>query len=218
MAVVEDAHVVADVLQLAQVVAGHQHGQAALGGVRHEKAPDLPAHHRVEAVHRLVEHHDVRHLAHGQPEGRLLLHALAHAADGLALVKLKDLLQLLVAPRVEARIDPLVVLHHVPDARLREIKDVVGDVGDARLDRRVFVHRLSVHKHLAGVLPENARDVADDRALAGAVRPHEAVDRAGRHRHRQIAQRREAVKALRDVLNFNHRCFLPSLFRRSPRR
>ncbi|MPM63334.1 hypothetical protein SDC9_110214 [bioreactor metagenome] len=73
---------VAHVLQLPQVVGGHQHRGAALRNVLHQQRPHLAAHHRVQSVHRFVQHQQVRPAAQGKPEGRLLLHALGQPADG----------------------------------------------------------------------------------------------------------------------------------------
>ena len=55
MPVMEYAHVVADIFQLTQVVGGDQDRHPGLRHIGKQDAPDLAAHHRVEAVHRLVE-------------------------------------------------------------------------------------------------------------------------------------------------------------------
>ena len=47
LAMGQDAHMVAHVLQLPQVVGGHQHRGPPLGHVTHQQGPDLTAHHRV---------------------------------------------------------------------------------------------------------------------------------------------------------------------------
>ena len=91
LAVVQNAHVVAHVLQLPEVVGGDKDRGAPLGHVPQHQRPDLPPHDGIQAVHRLVENQVVRHGAEGQPEGGLLLHALAEAAEGALLVDLKDL-------------------------------------------------------------------------------------------------------------------------------
>ena len=65
LSVGEDAHMVAHILQLPQVVGGDQHGGPPLGHISHEEGPHLPPHHRIQAVHRLIQHQDVRHTAQG---------------------------------------------------------------------------------------------------------------------------------------------------------
>ena len=208
LAAVHDAHVVAHVLELAQVVRRDEHGRAVFGDVGQHEIPDLTAHDGVEPVDRLVEHEHVRPQAHRQPERGLLLHALGQAADLPLRVELKHLAELLIALGVELRVDAAVVAHHVRDRRLREIEHVVRDVGDARLDGRVFVHGLAVDVDHAAVRAVDARQMADERGLARAVRPDEAVHRAARHGHGHAVERAEAVKRFDDVFDFNHGSFL----------
>lgn len=69
LALVHDTHVVADVLQLAEVVAGHQNGGATLGHVCQQQRPHLTAHDGVKAVHG-SSGSGIPHAAHGDPEGR----------------------------------------------------------------------------------------------------------------------------------------------------
>ena len=146
LAVGQDAHMVAHVLQLPQVVGADQHGGAPLGHVAHEQRPHLAAHHRVQAVHRLVQHQHLGLAAQGQPEGGLLLHPLGQAADGLLVVHVgKGLPQGLVPLAVEGGVHPPVKAGHIPGGGGGEVVQVVGDDGDLGLHRRVFKHRLAVH-------------------------------------------------------------------------
>ena len=204
LSLIHDADVVAHILQLTQVVAGDEHRRAALGDVLHDKAPHLTAHHGVEAVHRLIQNEIVRHTAHGDPERRLLLHSLGKTADELLFVQRKDAAQLLVALHVELRIEAAVKFHHVADARLHKIVPVVGDGGDALLDRHVLPYVCAVHRDGAGVLPVYAGQVAQQRGFARAVRPHETVDRALRHGQARAVERGKAVKGLHQLTNFDH--------------
>ena len=201
---------VAHVLQLPQVVAGHQHRGAPLGHVAQKQRPYLPPHHRVKAVHRLVQNEVLRHAAHRQPEGRLLLHTLGHAAQHQLLVQREHLLQLLVALPAEGGIQPCIELRHLPDTALGEIVPVVADDGHAPLHGGVLIHRLAVHQHVAAVLPVDARQMADDGGLARTVGAHQSVHRAVGHRHGQAVQRPEAVKALDDVFYLDHTSSPPS--------
>ena len=85
------------------------------GDVLQDDAPDLAAHHGVEAVDRLVEDQIIGLRTDGQPEGGLLLHALGEAAQRLFLVKLEDLAQLSIAAEVEAGIELLHQTRHLAD-------------------------------------------------------------------------------------------------------
>ena len=204
LAAVHDADMVAHILQLAQVVAGDKDRRAALGHILQDQAPDLTAHHGVKSVHGFVQNEIVRHTAHGEPERRLLLHSLGKTADELLFVQRKDAAQLLVALHVELRIEAAVKFHHVADARLHKIVPVVGDGGDALLDRHILPHLLAVHGDAAAVLPVHAGQVAQERGFARAVRPHETVDRALRHAHARAVERGKAVKGLHQLTNFDH--------------
>lgn len=207
LTMVQDAHMVAHVLQLPQVVAGHQHRRAALRHVAQKQRPHLPPHHRVKAIHRLVQNEVLRHTAHHQPKGRLLLHTLAHPPQHHFLIQREDLLQLLVPLPAEIGVDTGEEFRHLPDARLREVVPVVADNGHTTLHGDVLIYRLTVHQHVAAVLPVDARQMADDGGFPRAVGPYQTVHRAVGHRHGQVVQRPEAVKGLDDVFYLDH---LPS--------
>ena len=119
--VVEDADVIAHVLQLPQVVGGHQHRRLVLRHVREDQTPDLTAHHRIEAVHRLVQDQDFRPGRQRQPEGRLLLHPPAEPPNGPVLVQRKGLRELFKSFLVKARVDLCIKAHHIPRGRHRKI-------------------------------------------------------------------------------------------------
>ena len=210
MAVVHDAHMVAHILQLPEVVAGHQHRSAPFRHVAHHQAPHLPAHHRVKAVHRLIQNQVVRHGGQRQPEGRLLLHPLGKPPDGALFVQIENLFQLFVPLHGEVGVEAPVKPHHVTDGGSAEIVPVVGNGGDPGFQRRVFPHVLAPQLHRAAVLPENTGEVADDGGLAGAVGAYQPVNRAGGDAEGGVIQGGEAVKGLDDVFHFNH-CSYTSL-------
>ena len=82
---------------------------------------------------------------------------------------------------VEARVHVAVEAHHVHGAGLTVVEHLVGDVGDAAFDGGVFVYLLAADQHRAGVLTVDAREMADERGFARAVRADKAVYRAVRH-------------------------------------
>ena len=206
----EDAHPVAHVLQLPQVVGGDQHGGALLGHVGHDEAPHLPAHHRVQAVHRLVQHQHLRPAAQGEPEGGLLLHTLGKAAHGPLLIHLgKEVPQGLVAVLVEPWIKALQKPGHVPGGGRQEIVELVGDGGDPGLGRRILIDGLPLQQHLPGILPVDAGNVAEKGGFARSVGAHQAVHRPLGHRHGQSVQRPEAVKGLDHIPCLDHIALSP---------
>ena len=181
-----------------------EHCRAALGNVLQNEAPHLAAHHGVKAVHRLVEDEIVGHRAQREPEGRLLLLALAHAAQRPLFIEREDLAELFKALLIELRVQPAVKAHHIAQPRLHKVEPVVGNGGDARLHVRVFPDGLAVKGHAALILAVNAREVAQQRRLARAVRPDKAVDRAARYAQIRAVKRGKAVKGLFKTAYFDH--------------
>ena len=195
---------VAYVLQLPQVVGGDQHRRPLLRHVLQQNAPDLTAHHRVQAVHRLVQDHQFRLQAHGQPEGRLFLLPLAELAHQFFGIQFKSRAQGLKALCGEIGVHVPIESHHVQDRGLAVIKDLVGDIGDAALDGGVFKDLLAADADLPRILPVDAGQVADQGGLARAVGAHQAVDRALWRVQIQAVQRPKPVKALAEPAYFNH--------------
>ena len=205
LAVVQDAHVVADVLQLPEVVAGDQDGGAPLADIPHDERPDLAAHDGVQAVHGLIEDEAVRHGGEGEPEGRLLLHALTEAADGPLLVQAEDVPELLPALHGEPGVEAPVETGHIPDGGGAEVVPIVRDGGDPGFQGGVLPDGLAVDGDGAGIRAVDARQVADEGGFAGPVGAHETVDTALGHRQGGVGQGGEAVKGLGEILHLDHR-------------
>ena len=72
---------VADILQLAQVMAGDDRGHAALGHILSEEAFDRLPDHRIQTVERFVTEEIIGARAHTQDHRNLLFHALGKRAD-----------------------------------------------------------------------------------------------------------------------------------------
>ena len=196
---------VAHVLQLPQVVGGHQHRGPPLGHVPHEQRPDLAAHHRVEAVHRLVQQQIVRPAAQRQPKRGLLLHPLGQAADGPLFVHGGECLpQLLIAVRVEGGVEPPVELHHVPGGGGGEVVQLVGYARHAGFHRRVLIDGRTLQGDFPAVLAVGPGEVAQYGGFARPVGPHQPVDGPPGHRHGQPVQGVEAIEALDHVFHFDH--------------
>ena len=194
LSLVQNPHMVAHVLQLPEVVAGHQHRGAPVGHIPQQQGPHLPPHHRVQTVHRLA--------AHGQPESRLLLLALAHPPQGLLFRQGEHLPQLVIPVPAEEGVGPGIQPGHLPGARLGEEVPVVGYRRHAALHRGIFVYRLAVQGDFAAVGPVYAGEVPDDGGFSRAVGAYQTVDRTLGDGQAGFVQGAEAVKGLDDVLCF----------------
>ena len=149
-----------------------------------------------EAFASVDEKRPIRRLSKGMQKQAAFWLALVHRG--------KHVLQGLVPPGVEPGVEAPVEPHHVPGGGGQEVVQLVGDVGDAGLGRRVLVDRLPVQQHRAGVLPVHPGDVAQQGGFPRPVGAHQAVDGALGHRHGQPVQGAEAVKALDQVFCFDH--------------
>ena len=201
---VQDAHVVAHVLQLPQIVGREQDRGAPLGHVLHQDAPDLPAHHRVQAVHRLVQDQHPGLDGDGQQEGRLLLHALGVAPQLHPVVQAEGRQQPAVALVREVGIDAAVKPAHLLEARGGEVEDVVRDERDPGFDVGILIDRLAVHRDRPVIRAENAGDVPDQGGLSRPVGPDQAVDRPVRHGQGQIVQGPDLPEGLGQIAYFDH--------------
>ena len=175
--VIDHAHMVDHILQLAQVVRGNQHRGLALRHVLQDQAPHLPAHHRVETVHRLVQDQHLRSHRQCQPESGLLAHAAAQLPDRTGVVEVKGFAETRVSLRVEAGIDPGIEAHHVPGRSHGEVERLVRDAEKPFLHRGVFINALLREQDLPLVGTEHARQAADRGGFSRAVGTDQPVDR-----------------------------------------
>ena len=121
---------VADVLQLPEVVGGHQHRGAVPGHIVQHQAPDLPPHDGVQPIHRLVQDQILGVGSQGQVKGRLLLHSLAEPADGISPGQLEYVLKFVEALFVKPGVDPGIKALHVQKACPREIEGLIRHTAD----------------------------------------------------------------------------------------
>ena len=86
-----------------------------------------------------------------------------------------------IAAEVEAGIELLHQPRHLADGVARVGGEIVRDEGHPPLDRRILPDRQTADRDQTGVRPVDARDAAEHRGFARAIRPDKAVDRAVRH-------------------------------------
>ena len=172
----QQTHMVADVLQLAQIVARDDRRQTALGNVLCEQALDRLTHDRVESVERFVAEQVVRAAAHAADDRHLLFHALGERAYLAHLVQTEGVHQLEIALFVELFVKSAVIVFHVLRRAVREKELLIRDKEAAALDRRVLKDLFPVDPDLALVRLQNAGEHAQERRFARAVRANKAVD------------------------------------------
>lgn len=126
--------VVANALELAQVVAGNEHRKAAFRDLFEHQAPHAPSGEGVDTVHRLVEQQDVRANGERKPDGCLRAHAAAELAERLRVVDLEALLQLEVACEVKGGEHRTVEARHAVRTLGTNEVGLAGNTGDASLD------------------------------------------------------------------------------------
>ena len=180
---VDDDDVVADPLELAEQVRGHQDRDAELGADPADQPEHVVAPGRVEAVGGLVEQHQLRvvHQRLGQLDP--LLHAGRVAADRAV--------PLLVEPDVPQRVGrafagrglrqarhPRHVDHELGGRHVGRQAVVLGHVAHPLADRRTLGRHVEVQdRGRAGGRRQQAEHHLDQRGLARAVRadePHDA--------------------------------------------
>ena len=197
---------VTDVLQLPEVMAGHQHRGAVFGHVGEDQTHDLPPHDGVQTVHRLVQHQKLRAAGHREPEGRLLFHALGKFPDGGLPGQVEGFAQFFEASIVESGIQPLVVPAHILNGGRVEEKEIIGDEADSSLCTGILPDGLAVQRDFTAVGSVNAGDVPDQCGLTGSVGSHEAVDRAPGDGHIQVLEGCKGPEGFRQISYFKH-CF-----------
>ena len=189
-----------------------QHRGAVPRHVGENQTHDLPPHHRVETVHRLIQNQRSGAGADGQVERRLLLHSLGKPADGRPPGKLEHVVQLVEKLIVKGGVNAPVELSHILQRRGGVVENLVGDIADGRLHGGIFIDRLTVHGDTAAVRAVDAGEVPDGGGLARAVGADKAVDPPARDGQGQVVQRLKIAEGLGHILHFKHVYGLPSRF------
>ena len=94
--------------------------------------------------------------------------------------------------------------HIVEDGEIREQRGDLERAGEAELAAPIGRQRgdvVAVEMDAAGVGRELARELADQRALARAVRPDDGVQLAGGHNERNVIGRDDAAEAFAQVFD-----------------
>src|SRR6185295_18500012 len=200
-AAVDQADVIAHALGELHAVGG-EHDALSLLPVLAEQIAEQLLVDGIEAGEGLVEDQQVRLVEHGADELHLLLHALRQLLDFLLrplgeVHPLEPALDVRQGPRALQAADLGQEEELVERRHLAVEAAFLGQVADApQVVRRP---RMAEDVDLPRVLRGDVHDHADGRRLAGAVRPQQAVDAAGRHRQRDAVHRHEVAVGLADV-------------------
>ena len=211
LAVVEDRHRGAELLELGQDVAADQDRLAQRPQLP-EELPQLDPGPRVEARRRLVQEQDLGIVDQRMGQAEALLHAPREPLDvGLALVGEVDQLQeiaddplpgggreaVAAGEEVEVLPDPHVVVD--PERVRHEAEDATDLVG-------VPAHRPAGDLGLAGRRLEERGQDPEGRRLAGAVGPDQAEDLALLDVEVEAGDGERLVVALHEALGLDDRC------------
>ena len=196
-ALLDHQEVVADVLDLAEQVAGDEDRDAVVGEGPHQAA-HLHDAGGIEAVGRLVEHQQGGVHEQGGGDAEALLHP-----EGVALERVAGALGQPHA--LEGGVDPGRADARQPGQGQQVRTPRQGGVEGRRLDERPHPGQVAgrVGERLAedgpGTLrrPDQAQEHADRRGLAGPVGADEAADRTGRDGDVEVVDDRTGAESLR---------------------
>jgi hypothetical protein len=176
-AAAHDRHVVADLLDLAHVVRAQEHGQAARGEPLDERAHVADA-GGVEAVGRLVEHQQPRVAQQARRDAEALAHPVGVAADLVtgAAGQVDDLQRLVDPVRAGAAVEHGEPLEIPAPGQVGIEARALDEPGDAlQRARPRLLPGPAEDPQRPGVRPDQAEQHPQQRGLARAVGPEDAV-------------------------------------------
>ena len=139
-------------------------------------------HERVQPGGRLVEHEQLGVGGEGGDEGDLLPVALGVVADPLGRVEVEPLDERGAASLVEPALGRAEDIETLPTRKPRPERDLAGDVGEPRVERRGLAPRVTAEElDVTAAGAHEAEDDPDRRGLARAVGAEEAVHLSGSH-------------------------------------
>src|SRR3954451_15196148 len=204
-AVADDAHAIAQRLDLGADVAGEQAGAGGLALVLHARAEDL-LHQRIEAGRRLVEDQQLGVGGQRGHERALLAVALGVGAALLRGIQLKALDQRVSALRVQAAAQAPEQVDHLAAGQVRPQRHVAGDVRDAPVQGGDVAPRVAAEQARGAAVGAIEAEQNPDRGrLAGAVRPEKSMDLALGHRQIEAVQRARGAEGLDEVADLDGR-------------
>ena len=173
---------IADILQLAEVMRGDHRRHAAVYELLRDQRLRGLTHDRVEAVEGLVEQKVLRAGSDPAKERDLLFHSLGEGLDPAVLIEAEIMEKLLRRRPVKGRIESGVYVDHFRRRRVGVEELLVRNVEELFFRFHVLVDRHAVDGERSVILPVDPRQDPKERRLAGAVRADEPEDFAVRDR------------------------------------
>jgi hypothetical protein len=195
----DDAHAVAQGLDLGQDVAREEHRATLPAGFGHADAEDA-LHEGVEPRGGLVEQQQLDVGGQGGDEGHLLPVALRVRALLAPGVELEALEEVGAAAGVEPAAKASEQVDHLAAGQGRPQRDVAGHVGQAAVERGGLAPGVAAEKlGRAAVGAQEAEEDPEGGGLAGPVRAEEAVDLAAGHLEVEAVERARAPERLAEA-------------------
>ena len=192
----DDAHPVAERLDLGEDVAREEHGPSGLP-LLGDALAEHRLHQRIEPRGRLVEDEQLDIGGESRDQRDLLAVALRVGAAPARRVEVEALEQPGAARRVQAAAQPSEQVDDLAAGQRRPEGDVPGDVGEPPVEAGdVSPGVATEHLRGAAVGAEQAEQDADGGRLAGAVGPEEAVHLAGLDAQVEAVERPHPAEAL----------------------
>ena len=196
----QEPHVIADILELTQVVRGDHRCQVPLLDVVCEEALHGLPHHRIEAVEGLITEKIIRAGADAEQHRKLLLHALRKGLDLPASVELEALQEPAEAVRIKIRVDPLVKCLHIVRCTVSEKIWLIRDIEASRLHPYILENRLPIEGDRAFIRLQDPCRHPEEGALPGTVRADQTEHRAVLNLRMDMIHCGHALKALGQIV------------------
>ena len=190
----DDAHPIAERLDLGEDVARQQH-RAALVADLLDAGLEHRLHQRVEAGGRLVEDQQLGRRRQARDQRHLLPVALRVGAGPLRGVELEAPDELVPSTLVDVAAEAGEQVDHLAAGELGPQAHVAGHVGEAAVQLDGVPPRVAPEQlHVTGVGAQEAEQHADGRRLARAVGTEEAVHLARLHHEVEAVERSAAIR------------------------
>ena len=171
----KQSHLVAQVLQLPQVVTAYHHGGAPLRYLLGQQLFHHQPYHRVQPVKGLIQQQVISMAAQRRQKRRLPPHPLAEGGKGLIGLQRKAPAKGVVGLHGKAGIQPPVEACQVLHGALGREIQVIAEIQNAILRRDVLKDILALQRHPAAIGAVHPAHQPHQRGFSAAVGPHQSI-------------------------------------------